>query len=108
MKSKQYLEEIRRAAGLGRAVLKKIEVKGRTVTFFLVTDKTYSADDVEHARTVSARYAPEGFTAEVNVRKAVPDPEGIRRAVADILKTRFPAAAVPCPSGPGSLDKLMG
>ena len=93
MKSKQYLEEIRRAAGLGRAVLKKIEVKGRTVTFFLVTDKTYSADDVEHARTVSARYAPEGFTAEVNVRKAVPDPEGIRRAVADILKTRFPAAA---------------
>ena len=93
MKSKQYLEEIRRAAGLGRAVLKKIEVKGRTVTFFLVTDKTYSSDDVEHARTVSARYAPEGFTAEVNVRKAVPDPEGIRRAVADILKMRFPAAA---------------
>ena len=93
MKSRQYLEEIRQAAGLARAVLRKIEVKGRTATFFLVTDKTYSAEDVEYARNVSGRYVPEGFAAEVNVRKSVPDPEGIRRAVADILKTRFPAAA---------------
>ena len=83
MKSRQYLEEIRQAAGLARAVLRKIEVKGRTATFFLVTDKTYSAEDVEYARNVSGRYVPEGFAAEVNVRKSVPDPEGIRRAVAE-------------------------
>ena len=93
MKSKQYLQEIRQAAGLSRAVLRKIEVRGRTVTFYLITDKTYSGEDVEHARTVSARYTPAGFGAEVNVRKSVPDPEGIRRAVADVLKSRFPAAA---------------
>ncbi len=93
MKSKQYLQEIREAAGLVRAVLKKIEVKGRTVTFFLVTDKTYSGEDAEHARAVSARYVPEGFAAEVSLRKSVPDPEGVRRAVAEILRRRFPAAA---------------
>ena len=29
MKSKQYLEEIRGSAGLVRAVLRKIEVKGK-------------------------------------------------------------------------------
>lgn len=93
MKSKEYLEEIRQAAGLCRAVLKKIEVKGRTATFYLITDKTYSGEDVAHAREVSAKYVPAGFEADVNVRKSVPDPEGVRRAVADILGTRFPAAA---------------
>ena len=95
MKSKQYLQEIRQAAGLSRAVLRKIEVRGRTVTFYLITDKTYSGEDVEHARTVSARYTPAGFGAEVNVRKSVPDPEGIRRAVADVLKESS-VSAVAC------------
>ena len=93
MKSKQYLEAVRTIPGLVRAVLKKIEVKGRTATFFLVTDLSYSEEDVARAREVTARFVPEGFEAQVSVRKAVPDPAGIRRAVTDILKTRFPAAA---------------
>ena len=93
MKSKQYLEAVRTIPGLVRAVLKKIEVKGRTATFFLVTDLSYSEEDVARAREVTARFVPDGFEAQVSVRKAVPDPAGIRRAVTDILKTRFPAAA---------------
>ena len=93
MKSKQYLEEIRKAPGLKRAVLRKIEVAGKTATFFLVTDVTYSPEDVEYARGVSQKYVPAGFTAQVRTLKSVPDEAGIRRAVADILKNRFPAVA---------------
>ena len=93
MKSKQYLEEIRGSAGLVRAVLRKIEVKGKTVTFFLVTDVAYSPEDIAYARGVSAKYVPAGFNAEVKVIKSVPDEAGVRRAVADILKTRFPGVA---------------
>ncbi len=93
MKSKEYLEEIRKAPGLRRAVLRKIEVARRTATFHLVTDVTYSPEDVEYARGVTQKYVPEGFTAEVRVLKSVPDEAGVRRAVADILKNRFPGVA---------------
>ena len=93
MKSKQYLEEIRGSAGLVRAVLRKVEVKGKTVTFFLVTDVAYSPEDIAYARGVSAKYVPAGFSAEVRLIKSVPDEAGVRRAVADILKTRFPGVA---------------
>ena len=93
MRSKQYLEEIRKSPGLVRAVLRKIEVKGGEAKFFLVTDLTYSPEDIAYARGVSQKYVPEGFTAEVGVLKSVPDEAGVRRAVADILKTRFPGIA---------------
>ena len=93
MRSKEYLEEIRGSAGLVRAVLRKIEVNGKTVTFYLVTDIGYGSEDVAYARGVSAKYAPAGFVAEVKIMKSVPDEAGIRRAVADILKTRFPGVA---------------
>ena len=93
MKSKQYLEEIRKSPGLVRAVLRKIEVRGGEAKFFLVTDLTYSPEDIAYARGVSQKYVPEGFTAEVGVLKSVPDEAGVRRAVADILKTRFPGIA---------------
>ena len=93
MKSKEYLEEIRNAPGLKRAVLRRIEVAGRTVTFHLVTDVTYAPEDVEYARGVSQKYAPQGFSAEVRVLKSVPDAEAVRKAVAQILKDRFPGMA---------------
>ncbi len=93
MKSKEYLEEIRKSPGLVRAVLRKIGVSRRTVTFFLVTDTAYSPEDKEYARGVSQKYVPEGFTAQVNLIKSLPDEAGVRRAVADILRTRFPAVA---------------
>ena len=93
MRSKEYLEEIRGSAGLVRAVLRKIEVNGKTVTFYLVTDIGYGSEDVAYARGVSAKYVPAGFVAEVKIMKSVPDEAGIRRAVADILKTRFPGVA---------------
>lgn len=93
MRSKEYLEEIRRAEGLRRAVLRKIQIEGNKVVFHLVTDVSYSEEDVSHARSVSARYVPSGFTADARVLKSIPSEEGVRRAIADILRLRFPAVA---------------
>ncbi len=94
MKSEAFLEEIRGTAGLARAILQKIVVEGEVVTFHLVTDVTYSTADLAHAEQVCKRYLPDGFQeARVKVVKSVPDEEGIRKAIADFLSKRYPAAA---------------
>ncbi len=93
MRSEDYLNEIRTSPGLKRAVLKKLTVDGDEVTFHLATDLTYSKEDLAHAETVSQKYVPEGFRAKVDVVKAVPGEEGVRAAIAELLKTKFPAAA---------------
>ncbi len=92
MKSKQYLEEIRKAEGLSRAILKKITVEGNEAVFSLVTDKNYTQEDVAYASEVSSRFAC-GMKATARVVKSVPSEEGVRRAVAEILSVRFPAFA---------------
>ncbi len=91
-KSLEYLQEIRKAEGLSRAVLKKISVEGGEAVFHLVTDRNYSSEDVRYASEVSRRYAG-GLNASAHVVKSVPDEEGVRRAVADSLRLRFPAFA---------------
>ncbi len=93
MKSEEFLNEIRKREALHRAILQKIEVQGRKVTFRLITDRTYTAEDVAYAERVAARYVPAGYTAAAGVMKSVPDAEGVRRAILDILKRRFPAVA---------------
>ena len=93
MKSKQFLQEIRKIGGLPRAVLKRIEVTGKEIVFHLVTDATYSKEDVAAASAVCSRYVPAGFVGAARVVKSVPDEEGIRRAVRDILAARFPSLA---------------
>ncbi len=92
-RSEEFLKEIRKSTGLPRAVLQKITVEGREATFRLLTDVTYSAEDFSYAEKTAQNFVPVGFVAKVKIVKSVPDEEGIRRAVADILKRRFPAAA---------------
>ncbi|MDE5896717.1 MAG: hypothetical protein K2H43_02750, partial [Clostridia bacterium] len=79
MRSREYLTEIRRADGLRRAVLRRIEIKDAVATFYLATDLNYTAVDADHARSVSGRYVPAGLTAEVKILKSVPSAEGIRQ-----------------------------
>ena len=93
MRSEAYLQEIRAAAGLQRAVLKKITVEKEVVIFSLVTDLNYTKTDVEHAEAVTKKYVPAPYRAEVRVVKAVPDADGIRAAVLQILKNQFPSAS---------------
>lgn len=93
MKSKAYLTEIRRATGLKRAVLRKIEVNGDRATFYLATDLNYKAEDEEYARSVTERYTPAGLKGDIKIMKSVPDAEGVRACVLELLKTKYPAVA---------------
>lgn len=102
-KSLEYLQEIRKAEGLSRAVLKKISVEGGEAVFYLVTDKSYSQADVDYASEVSRRFAG-GMNASARVVKSVPSAEGVRRAVADFLRLRFPAFAAFVSPGDISVD----
>lgn len=90
MKSQEYLDEIRKSAGLKRAVLRNITVEGNEAVFHLVTDVNYTAEDISYADRVTARYAP-GLRASVKVMKSIAGEEAVRRAVSDILAARFPA-----------------
>jgi len=92
-KSEEYLKEIRQSDGLAHAVLKKITIEGKKITFSLVTDLTYSEADTRHARDVSQKYVPIGYTAEATVLKSVPDADGMSREIARIIKNRFPSVA---------------
>lgn len=93
MRSKEYLQEIRGIERLSRAVLKKIEVSGGEARFFLVTDQTYTKEDVLAAERISARYVPAGFTAKADVTKSMPDEKAVKSRIITFLKERFPAAA---------------
>lgn len=93
MKSEAYLNEIRKAEGLKRAVLKKITVEGNTVTFHLLTDLTYSKEDVSYAEEITKRFVPTGTEGRVSVMKSVPSADGVRAVISEILKNKFPAAA---------------
>ncbi len=92
-REEEYLEEIRRAERLSRAVLDRIVAEGDTVIFRILTDKSYTEEDVAFAEEVSKKYTPSGYTAKVRLVKSVPDGEGIRRAIGDFLRTKFPSAA---------------
>lgn len=93
MRSKDYLTEIRRAEGLARAVLRKIEVQGDRATFYLATDLNYKTEDEDYARSVTERYTPAGLKGEIKIVKSVPDAEGVRASVLELLKSKYPAVA---------------
>lgn len=92
-RSEEFLQDIRTREALSRAVLNRITVEGLLVTFRIVTDKTYRAEDVAFACEVAARYVPEGYRASATVFKSVPSPEVIVVAIERFLMRRFPAAA---------------
>ena len=93
MRSEEYLREIRKSEGLQRAILSKIEVEGDKVTFRLLTDTTYSDEDIAFARRVSARFTPVGYQADVRVIKSVPSADAVKIFLCDYLKRAFPAVA---------------
>lgn len=93
MKSRAYLEEIRKADGLERAVLKDIVVEGNVATFRLITDKTYTQKDVSYASDVSQKYVPDGFTGKASVMKSVPDGAAVVRFIREYLSKKFPVVA---------------
>ena len=82
-KLEQYLSEIRSFNGLRNAILCGISIEKRTkvAEFFLVTDKTYSAEEETGARNVTSAYLPEGFSVKMHIVKRVPDAEVLKEKI---------------------------
>lgn len=90
-----YLSEIRVLEGLKNAILCGISIEKRTriAEFFLVTDKTYSADEEVKARNITATYLPEGFSAKMRIVKRVPDADILKEKIYTYIQKKFPAAS---------------
>lgn len=108
MKSKAYLEEIRKSEGLERAVLKDIVVEGNSATFRLITDKNYTESDVNYAAGVSQKYVPAGFTGTATVMKSVPDAAAIVRFIRDYLTKKYPVVSAFIEEGDLSAEAGVG
>lgn len=95
MRSKEFIEEIRKSAGFPRAILSGITVEKATsvVTFRLVTDMTYAQSDVTYAERVCGKYTPDGLRGEVSVTKLVADEQAIRKRILSSLSAHSPVAA---------------
>ena len=93
MKSKEYLQEIRKTDGLRRAVLKDIVVEGNSVLFRLITDSNYTEEDVNYASRISQKYVPAGFTGRASVMKSVPESAAVARFLKEYLASKYPVVA---------------
>ena len=93
MKSREFLEEIRTAEGLSRAILKDIVVEGSSVLFRLITDLNYTDEDVKYASRISQKYVPAGFTGTASVMKSVPEGAAVVRFVKEYLVKKYPVVA---------------
>ena len=94
-RTEEYLKKVRETEGMKNAILSSIAVdKNRAVAeFTLITDRAYAPTESERLRSLSARFLPEGFSAEVNIVKRVPDREILQKTVYKYLTASFPAAA---------------
>lgn len=94
-RTEEYLAEIRALDGLKNAILCGITVGKRenSAEFFLVTDKTYSAQEENAAREISQKYLPADFSARVKIVKRVPDKQMIGDKIYEFIGKNFPAAA---------------
>ena len=90
-----YLSEIRALDGLKNAILCGISIEKRTriAEFFLVTDKTYSADEETSAKNITTAYLPEGFSVKMRIVKRVPDVDILKEKIYVYIQKKFPAAS---------------
>ena len=93
-KVEAYLEELRQNDGLKNVILCGITVykRNKSAEFYLVTDRTYTAAEERSAQTISQKYLPTGFTAQVKIVKRVPDKALIKERIYEYVKRVFPAA----------------
>lgn len=94
-KVENYLEEIRALTGLSRAILCGITIGkyDKTAEFFLVTDKTYTAEEAEQAKRITEKYLPDGIAAKLKIVKRVPDERIVKQKIYEYMQSAFPAAA---------------
>jgi DNA polymerase III epsilon subunit family exonuclease len=91
----EYIEKIRKSAGLKNAILIGIEVSEsrKIAEFCLVTDLPHTKEEEEAVNEWSNHFIPKGWEAKVRIVKRVPDEEILRDRIYDFMQKNFPVAA---------------
>lgn len=94
-KTSEFLAEIRKNEGLKNAIISEIRVseKYRTVDFYIITDRTYTAADEAAALSVAKKYVAEGARTTVKISKLVADESIVARKIYSFLKEKYPAVS---------------
>ena len=92
MKTQEYLLQIRKNKGLNRAILTKIQVdkQVKEATFFLTTDRSYTAEELSEVKKITQAFVPDGVNAQVKITKLVPDVGAIQSKILQFLTARSP------------------
>ena len=95
MNEQEFLARVRTQKGLQRAVLNRIDadVSAGEVTFVLLTDSAYTAEEEAFARQEVRNAVPACFRARLELHKAVADPTLVRRKILEYLAGNHRAAA---------------
>lgn len=81
--TENFIREVRAVHGFNSAVLQSVvlEKDDGKVQLNIITNSTYSADDMDSVRSVADKYIPAPFKGEVEVKKITPDCDMIRRRI---------------------------
>lgn len=95
MNQTEFTSELRKSAGLQRAILHKIEVERATglCLFEIVTDSAYSEEDERNAKALIEKATPAGMCGALKIHKQVADPQLVRRKILEYLQRSHRAAA---------------
>lgn len=95
MKTEELLAELRKREALKYAIISEIRVSERLrmVEFIIITDRTYSADDVNYAVDTAQKFIPDGARVNVKISKLVADEGIVARKILSIIRQKFPVVA---------------
>lgn len=95
MNQTEFLAQIRESDGLKNAVLHRIcvDMRARSCRFEIVTDSSYSEEDIAQAERTARAAVPASMQAEVKVVKLIADEQIVRHKILEYLGRNHRAAA---------------
>lgn len=95
MNQTEFLAQIRESDGLKNAVLHRIcvDMRARSCRFEIVTDSSYSEEDIARAERAARAAVPASMQAEVKVVKLIADEQIVRHKILEYLGRNHRAAA---------------
>ena len=95
MNQTEFLAQIRESDGLKNAVLHRIcvDMRARSGRFEIVTDSSYSEEDIARAERTARAAVPASMQAEVKVVKLIADEQIVRHKILEYLGRNHRAAA---------------
>lgn len=85
--TEQILTELRTIQALDRVIIASVSlIKAKNlVEVGLITDKTYSEEDVSSAKKIIRKFVPEYFSCSVKINKLTPDEEMVAKKILAII-----------------------